>query len=260
MGKLSVSDKEEYDDKLFKDPPPKEDCPICMLPMPFDYGMCGVSMAFQACCGKLVCTGCILAAEDEMKKGTMKELCPFCRVAVPSSYEELEKRNKKRLSLKDAEAFYTLGAEYESGSTIVQQNTKKAIELWKQGAELGSLTAVYQLGVRYFYGEGVEKDENKAMYHWKVAAIGGHERARFYLGVREFDYGNKGIAMKHWMIAAKSGYDDALKEVGKGYKHGLVTKDEFAIALRAHKDSQDEMKSTQRAIAAARFPQTSQTH
>ena len=61
----------------------------------------------------------------------------------------------------------------------------------------------------------------------------------------------------HWMIAAKSGYDDALKEVGKGYKHGLVTKDEFAIALRAHKDSQDEMKSTQRAIAAARFPQTS---
>ena len=43
VGKLSVSDKEEYDDKLFKDPPPKEDCPICMLPMPFDYGKYGIS-------------------------------------------------------------------------------------------------------------------------------------------------------------------------------------------------------------------------
>ena len=63
--------------------------------------------------------------------------------------------------------------------------------------------------------------------------------------------------MKHFMIAAKSGYDDALKMIRKGYEDGLVTKDEYAIALRANKDSQDEMKSTQRAIAAARFPQTS---
>lgn len=254
VGKLVVSD---VDDKLFQHPPPKEDCPICMLPMPFDYGMYGVSMAFQACCGKLVCTGCILAAEDEMKKGTMKELCLFCRVPVPTSYEELEKRNKKRMSLNDAEAFYTLGAEYERGSMIVQQNTKKAVELWKQGAELGSLTAIYQLGVCYFYGKGVEKDENKAIYHWKVAAIGGHERARYYLGALERDSGNMNVAMKHFMIAAKSGYDDALKMIRKGYEDGLVTKDEYAIALRANKDSQDEMKSTQRAIAAARFPQTS---
>jgi len=28
-------------DKLFLDPPPKEDCPICMLPMPHASGACG---------------------------------------------------------------------------------------------------------------------------------------------------------------------------------------------------------------------------
>jgi len=58
-------------------------------------------------------------------------------------------------------------------------------------------------------------------------------------------------AMKHYIIAAKSGYDDALKMVGKGYKTGYITKDEYAKTLRAHKASNDEMKSKQREKAAA---------
>ena len=42
------------DDKLFADPPPKEDCPICMLPMPYAGGICGVRTAYQPCCGKII--------------------------------------------------------------------------------------------------------------------------------------------------------------------------------------------------------------
>ena len=33
LDKMAISD-----DKLFQDPPPKEDCPICTLPMPFASG------------------------------------------------------------------------------------------------------------------------------------------------------------------------------------------------------------------------------
>jgi len=37
--------------------------------------------------------------------------------------------------------------------------------------------------------------------------------------------------------------------VSEGYTDGHVTKDEYANTLRAHRASQDEMKSEQRAIA-----------
>ena len=60
------------DDELFKDPPPKEDCPICMQPMPYASGLCGVNISYMSCCGMIMCNGCVFAAQDEMKKGNMK--------------------------------------------------------------------------------------------------------------------------------------------------------------------------------------------
>ena len=44
-----------YDEKLFKEPPPREECPLCLLPLPIDIGQ----SAFHSCCGKTVCNGCI---------------------------------------------------------------------------------------------------------------------------------------------------------------------------------------------------------
>ena len=80
--------------------------------------------------------------------------------------------------------------------------------------------------------------------------MGGHEQARHFLGIEEVTKGQDKQAIKHFMIAARAGYNDSLKEVGIGYKKGLVTKDEYESTLRAHKDSQDEMKSEQRTNAA----------
>jgi len=45
---------EIYDEALFKEVPP-EDCPICFLPLPPAN-----LTTFQTCCGKLVCSGCLL--------------------------------------------------------------------------------------------------------------------------------------------------------------------------------------------------------
>ena len=83
----------------------------------------------------------------------------------------------------------------------------------------------------------------------EIAAIGGHERARHNLGAVEEDKSNMKRAMKHYMITARAGYHSSLNAVRDGYKRGHVTKDEYASTLRAHKDSQDEMKSEQRARA-----------
>ena len=58
-------------------------------------------------------------------------------------------------------------------------------------------------------------------------------------------------AVKHWMIAAGSGFDDALERIREGYLEGYVTKNDFAKALRAHKEAQDEVRTDQRDAAAA---------
>jgi len=78
---------ELYDEKLFKDHPPPEDCPICFLPLPLDDGQ----VTFEACCGKSICNGCIIAMNE--REGA--KLCAFCRTPCAQSEEEYVKRIMK---------------------------------------------------------------------------------------------------------------------------------------------------------------------
>jgi len=240
---------------LFQDPPPKEDCPICMLPMPYTEGLCGVGMVYMSCCGKYICKGCAIATREEIAKGNIKRLCPFCRMRLPKSNEESPhpssdnewlKRIKDRMELSDAEAFYELAEHYRDGENLVNA--------LNSAAKLGSIRAHARFAAAYFRDLGIEENINiekaKALHHCKLAAIGGHEIARFHLGAIECKNGNMDTAMKHYIISAKSGYDGALKVVGVGYEEGYVTKDEYASTLRAYQVSTDEMKSVEREIAA----------
>ena len=97
---------ELYDIELFKQPPPPEDCPICILPLPSLY----TGYKYRACCGKIICSGCIHAVE---KRDGGVGLCPFCRAPTPAS-EELLKQTKKRVN--DAENIHNLGCCYYEGS------------------------------------------------------------------------------------------------------------------------------------------------
>ena len=256
VGGISNNNEEKNlisDDILFADPPPKKDCPICMLPMPFSFSSndLGVGKTYMACCGKFVCCACMIAARNEMIEGNMKQWCALCRVPYPCSKKELLKRYRKRMKQNDAEAFYTLGCGYRDGEYGLPKDEKNALELLIKAADLGSISANHTMGRLYYHGRGgVEKDIEKAFHYWKVAAIGGHEVARCSLGIIEMSNDNFDRAIKHWMIAAKCGDDKSLKFVGEGYKAGHVTKDEYASTLRAHKDVQDEMKSEQRTNVA----------
>ena len=53
----------------------------------------------------------------------------------------------------------------------------KAFELYKRGAELGSIEAHDQISKAYKngFGEGIKWDMDKAQYHMEMAAKGGHE-------------------------------------------------------------------------------------
>ena len=71
---------ELHDGALFKEPPPREDCPICFLPLPLNTG----ESVFQSCCGKLICIGCIVAMMKETRgRGKKKDLCAFAGNQVP---------------------------------------------------------------------------------------------------------------------------------------------------------------------------------
>jgi TPR repeat protein len=55
----------------------------------------------------------------------------------------------KRVEAKDADAIYMLANYYNTGAGGLLQDREKAMELWTQATELGSIHAHYQLGKVY---------------------------------------------------------------------------------------------------------------
>ena len=235
---------ELHDERLFKQPPLDEDCPICFLRLP----QLGSGQTYMSCCGKLVCRGCNYAVT---KKDTAGSLCPFCRTQGPSSEAEIMKRNKKRMDSNDAQAVCNLGGFYTRGEYGLPQNYAKALELMQQAAELGNSTAYYGIGMAYVNGDGVAVDKKKAIYYYELAAMRGSAIARHNLGVFEERDGNHHRALKHYMIAAEGGDHNCLKKIQGLYMNGQATKDDYALALRYYQAYLDEIKSEQRDEAAA---------
>ena len=233
---------ELYDEQLFKDPPPRDECPICMLTLLYGNN----TETFKPCCGKTVCSGCIYAILE--REGGVDK-CPFCR-APEEGRKGLVQKVKKQMDRGNAGAFDMLGSYYAQGKMGLPQNGK-ACELWLKAGELGCAEAYYNLGVVYDNGMGVKMDRNKAKHYWELAAVTGNVKARFNIGCMELKAGNVQRSYKHFVIAARSGDERALGQVKKGFMECLVTKDEYANTLRAYHERQKEMKSEMRDKAAA---------
>eukprot|EP00956_Cyclotella_meneghiniana_P013068 scaffold18711_cov36-Cyclotella_meneghiniana.AAC.4 len=228
--------RELFDLKLFAHLPAREDCPICMLPLPF-----GIECTYMSCCGKQICNGCAFHLTQAV--------CPYCNAPQPRDTEEMIKRLLERIEkFNDANAMVNLGVFYKMGMNGLPIDHSKAAELFQRASELGSAEAHCNIGNLYHFGEGVKRDIKNAVKHWEIAAMMGNERSRHNLGVIEENDGNFDRAMKHLMISAKCGHDSSLQAVKEGFIMGRVTKTDFEITLRAHKASQDEMKSDHRDI------------
>jgi len=237
---------ELHDEKLFKQPPPLEDCPICMIRLPY----LGAGRTYMSCCGKLFCNGCVHAFRSRITK-RKDDVCPFCRTPMPTSVEEDMKRMEKRIKLNDARAIHNLGGFYSEGRFGLPQSRAKALELYHRAAELGYAESYYNIGNAYKFGESVERDEMMALYYWELAAMGGNVNARHNLGCLKGKAGNIDRALKHWMIAVKDGDPDSLKNIKLLYSQGHATKDYYAKALCSYQAYLDEIKSDQRDEAAA---------
>ena len=230
---------ELHEELLFREPPLREECPICMLPLPLYDNHTG--MNFYSCCGKNICIGCI----DVMVSGA-KDLCAFCRTPYSSSDEEEVKRIKKLMEKGNAYACLRLSGLYYNGTCGLPQDWATANELYLKAGEVGCAMGYYNLGTQYFSGRGVEVDKKRAKYYYELAAMNGHVLARHNLGALEGQTGNYKRAMKHFILAASAGYKPSLDLLKDGYRHGLVTKEEYANTLREHQKSKDETTSDAR--------------
>ena len=237
---------ELHEEQLFQQPPLKEDCPICMLPLPSLH----TGSKYKVCCGKDICSGCIHAVA---LRDNGVGLCPFCRTPTPDSKEELVKRTKKRVEVGDAHAMFNLGCNYRKGDFGLPQDYEKALEFWHKAGELGYARVYHNIANAYHFGKGVERDEKKADHYDELAAMGGHVTARHNLGVFEDHAGNWDRAIKHWLIAAGDGYDDSVKHIQKLFMAGCATKEDYTRALQAYQAYLDEIKSDQRDKAAAAY-------
>ena len=232
------------DEILFRQPESTHlgDCPICCLPLKLtEYR----KASMYPCCGKQICNGCSYSYASRQGRENMKPTCPFCRHPLSVTEEEVDKNLMKRAEANDPVALCVLGKR-----VAYNGDYDGAIKYFTKSAELGDADANYQLSLFYFEGEGVEKDEQKELYHLEEAAIGGHPDARFNLGHFEESNGEIERAVKHWIIAANLGCDDSIQELKECYKDGSVSKDDFAAALRAHHAAVNATKSPQREAAA----------
>ena len=251
------------DEALFKDPPPKEDCPICFLPMPnkliscmslppatimsvpiYDYAEANEEFAtkqmkdYYPCCGKSICAGC----EDSFNKTGNDEKCPFCNADRFITDEEMADQIMKRVDANDPTSTCLLAYSYKHGLNGVQQDYAKAKELYARAADLGHSEASYALGGIYSQGG----DMKKAKLHYENAAIAGHEESRCCLGIMEVESGNWERAAKHWTIAASAGHYTSMQTLITFIKKGLVSRESIDSTLAAYNNSCAEVRSEAR--------------
>jgi len=241
---------ELHEIELFKQPPQKdEECPICFQRLPYvDTGK-----RYQACCGKLICSGCIHApVYDNQGNARDNKICPFCRIQMAElDDEDIVKGVQKRVDAGDAESMCHFGIFYSHGMHGLSRDYAKALDLFHRAAELGLVGAYNNIGNAYYAGNGVERDMKKALHYWEVAAMRGNVDSRHNLGFMEEKAGNMDRAIRHYLISVRSGYHGSLKNVQQHYSNGYATKDEYTEALRAYQNYLSEVKSRQRDEAAA---------
>ena len=252
------------DEALFKDPPPKEDCPICFLPMPekliscaslrpatrssvpiYNFAIENEALKVEdteilyPCCGKSICKGCI----HSFCESGNNEKCPFCNSDQDGkAVEDAIKEIRKRVEANDVGAICLLADSYCLGINGFQQDQTKANELYIRAADLGCSEAHNKLGAIYHEGGALKK----AKFHYEAAAMAGNEVARFNVGIIEAESGNMERAVKHWNIAASAGHYKAMFQLKIGFQKGYVSQESIDSSLKAYNNSCTEMRSEAR--------------
>ena len=249
------------DPDLWKPHPPKEECPVCLVPLPLK----NEQSIYWSCCGKKICNACreehkralnVTNRKREKKKLPPLEFtCPFCRSPLAENDAEVISRHEDRVDKGDTVAMLNLAGMYMNGTHGLQEDETKQLELFHRAADLGSKEANLVIGRCFLFGQvGVKRDEEKAREWFESALKKGDVEARNMLAILLADEDNEdnyGLVIEHWHLAAAAGHDDSVKNLWNCFSMGKLSKPGLEKALRAHKAASDEMKSEERERFAA---------
>ena len=122
---------------------------------------------------------------------------------------------KKGFEKGDTRSIIELGEYYKSIKEF-----KKSFEMFEIGSNKGDACCQYQIGMMYYYGEGVEQNDSKSLEFFKLSAKSEYTESEYRLGVYylliETDQIELGI--EYLKKASKKGNKDA-KDLLNSYNH-----------------------------------------
>jgi len=243
---LSTSQKETEDIDLFASMPEREECPLCLVPFPFEHG----TIVYAECCGKNICGGCIyknMETEADNSKGDLSKvgLCAFCRQPPIRTAKAGIKAIRKQMKKNNPGAFMEMSGHYILGEGIIQSDTK-ALEMYSHAAELGEAEAYEKIGHYYDNGKVVEQDKSKAKEFYEIAAKKGSVNAHRILSTFHGMNGNIDESIRHCKVAACAGDKESMDRMMEAYKDKLLSKEDLTQTLREYQTSSNTMKTTDR--------------
>jgi len=242
---LSTAQAETAHIDLFAPLPEREECPICMIPLPFKEG----EIVFKLCCGKMICVGCVHKSLNTDRKNGVpdhKLKCVFCQQKLISISNNNIKLIKKLMKKKNPEAFIAMAGSYRIGKEGVIQSDTRSLEMYICSAELGHARAYAKVASYYKEGIAVEQDMSKAREFWEVAAKKGSVAAHEQLMLFHSENGNSDECYQHMTILASAGDQRSIDGLMKAYKEKSISKEELTKTLHAFQKSINDMKSKDR--------------
>ena len=247
-------------------PDPQNECVLCAYPLPIKEN----ESLYKECCGESICIGCIIAQKrtliigtdvNKPIKGSKEEkdefmtilltertcVCPFCRTEEPTNKKEMLKRFWERIDeYNDPEAMNVLGSSYLEGKYGLSKNLTKAEELFKRSYDLGNPTAAQCLFELYNH-HIPDADKVLMMKYLEEGARRGNLDCMYFMASRAAQSGS--CATRQYCVAARSGSDIAMQYLMVCYRQGLLSKEDLATTLRAHKAANDQGRSEPREYA-----------
>ena len=161
----------------------------------------------------------------------------------PDGADELRIQDNAAGEQGDANAQFELGLKYFQGQGV-QQDYLRAAELFTRAADEGHALARNNLGTMYLIGFGVAQNIGRAAKLYKLAANQGVALAQCALGCLYYD--GKGVkqdfvcAAELYKFAANQGFADAQCALGRLYYDGKGVKQCFVQAAELFKLAADQ--------------------
>lgn len=141
---------------------------------------------------RMVRSGVLSGPKADAWARKLEETCADQQVADAREVEMERERAREG----NVRSMLCLGFWYMDGMKGLPRDRKEALRWYTRGHGLGGVACTTNLGACYLNGEGVEKDEARAMHLYSVAAGRGDECACFQLGW-SFADGLNGLPRDH---------------------------------------------------------------